>query len=152
MFILVDIDHTVANSFWRDGMIGTVSWDEYHENAKFDKSFKNVVTMINALASIGYIIIGITNRPEKFRLLTVNWLIKNQIHIDELLMRPDDIFLVSNELKLKLIKDYFHDNYKNIHFAIDDNEETILSYYKLNIPTLQIRNINHGKNGNGISH
>ena len=141
MIIVIDIDHTVANSFWRDSMIGTVPWDEYYENGRYDKPFKNVANLINSLSSMGYEFVGFTGRPEKFRTMTVKWLVNNRIDIDTLLMRPDDCFIKNSELKMILVKDYFKDDFKKIHFLIDDNEESILEFYKLGIPTLQIRNV-----------
>jgi phosphoglycolate phosphatase-like HAD superfamily hydrolase len=145
MYILVDLDHTVSNAFWRDSMIGTVSWDEYHEQSKNDKPFKKVVRLINSLAAMDYYIIAVTGRTEKHRAITIDWLLKNQVHIDEVLMRPDNIFLKNADMKIKLIEDRFHGYYKDIHFLIDDNEDTILAFSNLGITTLHIRN----KNGNG---
>lgn len=146
MIIIIDIDHTVADSFWRDSMIGTVPWDEYHENGKYDKPFKNVANLINSLSAMGYEFIGVTGRNEKFRTLTVSWLVKNNIDIDTVLMRPDDDFTKNGPLKIKLIKEYFKDDFKKVHFMIDDNDEAILEFYKLGIPTLQIRNISNDSN------
>jgi hypothetical protein len=149
MFILVDFDHTIANSFWRDSMIGTVSWDEYHEQSKHDKPFWNIVQMINTLWYGGHTIIGITGRTEKHRKLTTNWLLKHDINIDEMLMRPDDVFLKNAEMKVKMVEDRFKKDFRNICCLIDDNEETILAFFNLGITTLQIRNIN-GEHNNRI--
>jgi hypothetical protein len=141
MYILLDIDHTVANSFHRDSLIGQVPWDDYHEAAKEDKAFPKVVNLINSLSAMGYIIIGVTGRNEKFRRLTLDWFLKNHIDLDELLMRPDDNFVKNGELKVKLVTDRFSGNFREIHFLIDDNEDAILEFYKLGISTLHIRNI-----------
>lgn len=141
MYILLDIDHTIANSFWRDHLIGHVPWDEYHEEAKHDKPFIKVVNLINILSSMGYSIIGVTGRNEKFRQLTLGWFLKNRIDLDELLMRPDDNFIKNAELKMMLVKERFTGKYNQIHFAIDDNEEACVAYLELGITTLQIRNI-----------
>jgi hypothetical protein len=141
MYILTDIDHTVGNAFWRDAMIGTVPWDEYHESSKYDKPFKNVVNLINSLSNMGYTIIGVTGRTEKHRRLTLDWLIKYKVDMDHLLMRPDDVFLKNAEMKIKLVHDHFKGDFKDIHFLIDDNEDTILAFHKIGIATLQIRNI-----------
>jgi phosphoglycolate phosphatase-like HAD superfamily hydrolase len=141
MIILVDIDHTVSNAFWRDSMIGVESWDHYHENSKYDKPFKNVVNLLNALSNSGYEIMGITGRNEKNRPLTVGWLVQNKVDIDELLMRPDDDFTKNGELKVRLVRERFKDDFKDIHFLIDDNEDAVLAFMALGIATLQIRNI-----------
>jgi hypothetical protein len=141
MYILIDIDHTIANSFWRDSMIGADSWDNYHAASKDDKPFKNVVNIINSLSAMGYSFIAITGRTEKFRQLTLNWFLKYRIDIHELLMRPDDIFLKNAEMKVQLVQLRFGGDYKQIHFAIEDNETTCIEYQKLGITSLQIRNI-----------
>jgi hypothetical protein len=141
MIILCDLDHTVSDAFWRDTMIGSVPWDEYHDNLKFDKPFQNMVYLINSLSSVGYIVIGITGRTEKHRQITIDWLIKFKIDIDTILMRPDDCFIKNWEMKIKLAQDHLKDDFKKVHFLIDDNEETILAFNKLGIATLQVRNI-----------
>jgi hypothetical protein len=147
MYVLLDLDHTISNAFWRDSMIGVESWDKYHEASKDDQPFRNMVSLINSLASVGYTIIGITGRNEKFRQLTTNWLLKHRIDVDELLMRPDDNFEKNGVMKIKAIEERFKKNYKEIQFLIDDNEETILEFFKLGIPTLHVRNINEVRNG-----
>jgi hypothetical protein len=132
-------------------MIGIESWEKYHEESQYDKPFKKVVNLINSLSSVGYTIIGLTGRNEKFRQLTTNWILKYKVDIHELLMRPDENFLKNAELKLKLIEDHFKGDYRDIHFLIDDNEDTILAFFKLGIGTLQVRNISEVENGRDIS-
>jgi phosphoglycolate phosphatase-like HAD superfamily hydrolase len=146
MFILLDIDHTISNSFWRDPMIGAENWDKYHEASKYDKPFKKVVNLINSLAAMGYSIIAVTGRNEKFRHLTLDWFIKYHIDVDEMLMRPDDNFLKNAEMKALLIDTRFNGDYKQIHFAIEDNEDACIMYQRLGITSLQIRNISGGEN------
>jgi hypothetical protein len=141
MYILVDIDHTIANSFWRDHMIGRASWDEYHAAGKDDIPFRKVVNLINSLSTMSYNIIAVTGRNEKFRQLTLNWFLKHHIDVDELLMRPDDNFVKNGELKVAMIKERFNGNYRDIHFLIEDNEESVIAFFGLGITTLQIRNI-----------
>jgi hypothetical protein len=141
MFHLLDLDHTIANSFWRDSMIGSVPWDEYHAASKNDKPFQKMVDLINALIKHGDLIIAITGRTENHRGLTLNWLISNNILIHDLLMRPEKVFLKNAEMKVKLVSDYFNNYFDSIGFLIDDNEETILAFQKLGIATLQVRMI-----------
>jgi hypothetical protein len=122
-------------------MIGRASWDEYHAAGKDDIPFRKVVNLINSLSAMGYIIIALTGRNERFRQLTLNWFLKHHIDVDELLMRPDDNFEKNGEMKKKLIEDRFNGKYKEIHFLIEDNEESVIEFFKLGITTLQIRNI-----------
>jgi phosphoglycolate phosphatase-like HAD superfamily hydrolase len=138
MYLLLDIDHTISNAFWRDPMIGAQPWDEYHAASKDDKPFKNMIGLVNSLSSMGYTIVAVTGRNEKFRQLTLNWFLKYRIDVDELLMRPDDDFTKNAELKLELIKKF---KVSDIHFAIDDNEDACIAFQKLGITSLQIRNV-----------
>lgn len=144
MYILLDIDHTISNSFWRDTMIGNMPWDDYHSASIRDKPFNKVVTLINSLAAMNYIIIVVTGRTERHRALTLSWFLKNRVHIDEMLMRPDDVFLKNAEMKTELVSKRFEGKYDRIQFAIEDNEDACIAYHNIGITSLQIRNINGG--------
>lgn len=141
MFYLVDLDHTLSNAFWRDSMIGHVSWEEYHESAELDKPFPKMVQLINTLIKNGHYVIAITGRTEKHRGLTVDWLINNNLFLHDLLMRPDDVFTKNADMKVQLVSTYFNNHFDNIAFLIEDNEDTCLAFQKLGIATLQVRNI-----------
>ena len=141
MIILTDVDHTISDAFWRDSMIGVNPWDEYHEESKHDKPFRKVVNLLNSLSSVGYTIIGLTGRNEKFRLLTTNWFLRYKVDIHEMLMRPDDNFVKNALLKLQLVEQRFNGDYSDIHFLIDDNEDAAIEFFKMGISTLQVRNI-----------
>jgi hypothetical protein len=151
MIVIADIDHTVSNAFWRDSQIGSVPWDEYYANLAYDKPFRYVINLLNSLSWAGYTIIGITGVPEKFRQLRLDWLIKYHVDIDELLMRPNDVFLKNSEMKVKLVTERFNNDFKKIHFILDDNEETVIDFFNLGIPTLQVRNINGREKREGNS-
>jgi hypothetical protein len=128
-------------------MIGMVSWDEYHEAGARDNAFDHAIELINSLYMAGYEIIAITGRNERFRKLTMDWFIENEVDIEEILMRPDGNFLKNGELKVELIRERFKGSYKQIHFLIDDNEGAILEFNKLGIATLQIRNVQEPLHG-----
>jgi hypothetical protein len=138
--VLIDIDHTISDAFWRDSIIGAVPWDEYHEESQHDKPFWNVIDLINALWYAGYTTIAITGRNEKFRKLTNDWFLEYDVNIDELLMRPDDNFMKNGDLKKMLIEERFPD-LDDVSFIIDDNEDSILTFFKMGITTFQIRNV-----------
>src|SRR4051812_48533865 len=95
--VLVDIDHTISNAFPRDGMIGNTTWDEYHGAAPDDEPLHDMVKLVNALHDAGYYLVGLTARPAKWRNMTLCWLIKHGVVLDELLMRPDEAYHPSPE-------------------------------------------------------
>lgn len=130
MILAIDIDNTLADSAWRDSL--KPNWDEYHQASANDKPHSCMVELINSLEQSHWIIC-ITTRPERWRQLTMTWLLKHKINIDELLMRPDDDFRSSPELKLEIIKSYLEDNV----IAIDDREDVVTAYRGAGITALQ---------------
>jgi hypothetical protein len=135
--ILVDIDHTLSNAFWRDAMIGYSTWDEYHLASERDEPLHDVVDIIRILRSV-YSIIGITARPEKFRMMTNRWCLLHQVPLDELLMRPDELFLPAPEIKLGLINKRFINPQQEIKLALEDREDCCNMLRGLGITVLQV--------------
>lgn len=139
--VLVDIDHTVSNAFWRDGMQGVASWDEYHLASAGDEPLHVVVDIVRCLYENGiYNIIGWTARPEKFRSLTSNWCIQNDVRFDELLMRPDANFRPAPEIKLELLEKRFKGKEikDEVAFALEDRDDVCAMLRGLGITVLQV--------------
>ncbi len=141
--VLVDIDHTISDAFWRDPMMGVSSWDEYHLAAEHDKPLHDVVSLVRCLKSC-YNLIGFTARPEKFRARTNLWCVKYQVPLDEMLMRPDESYKPAPEIKRTLIEKRFGDRiHEEIAFVLEDREDVCAMFRGLGITVLQV----HGKRG-----
>lgn len=139
-FVLVDLDHTISDAFPRDAMAGKVSWDEYHAAGVDDLPFLQMVHLINGLFKLGYTIVGFTARPEKFRNQTLKWLIKHDVSMDELLMRPDNAFRPAPEIKLQLALERFGSEdaiRKNVAMIIDDRDDVVQKFRGLGVLVLQ---------------
>jgi hypothetical protein len=141
--VLFDIDHTVSNAFWRDPMISATphlqTWDEYHSSAAKDEPLQDVIGMVNALHFSGWLTFGMTARPEKWRKMTMDWFIKYDVHLDELLMRPDNAFRPSVEIKLALVKERFGDNPQDqIALILEDRTDVCMAFRDLGITVLQV--------------
>lgn len=135
--VLVDIDHTLSNAFWRDSMIGSMGWDDYHMASRDDQPLQDMCSLINELW-FDYQVIGLTARPEKWRKLTVEWLLKNRVELHEILMRPDDDYRSSPELKVALAKKRFGDDLHNhVSFVIDDRDDVCSVFRALGVTVLQ---------------
>jgi hypothetical protein len=133
--VLVDIDHTLSDAFWRDELIGT--WDAYHEASSGDLPLLPVIGLINSLHLCRYTIVGITARPEKWRQLTLNWLVRWGAHVHELLMRPDDAFHPSPEIKLELARKRFPD-FNDIAFLLEDRDDVCAAFREAGVTVLQV--------------
>lgn len=136
--ILLDVDHTVSNAFWRDYMIPAADWDAYHAASVDDKPIPEIVDMLNLLADY-YTIVGITSRDEKWRKLTMDWLIKWDVPMNNLLMRPAGDFRRAPELKVALALQAFGDKLnERVAFILDDREDVIEAFKALSITALQV--------------
>lgn len=135
--ILVDIDHTISNAFWRDTMIGIGTWDEYHAASENDQPLEAVVGLIRRLHG-HYNIIGFTARPEKWRQLTMKWCIKHQIPLDELLMRANSNYEPAPIIKRALIEKRFGKEHDEIAFVLEDREDVCEMLKGLGVAVLQV--------------
>jgi hypothetical protein len=140
--IIVDIDHTLSDSAWRDELIGVASWDEYHQNNHQDEPIEEVVQLIKSVAFVeqrffNYDVICVTARPEKWRQQTMDWLLKNDIMIDELLMRPDDNYMSAGELKVHLVKEHLR-SLEKVAFVLDDNDKVRDAFRAEGVVVLQV--------------
>lgn len=138
-YVLVDIDHVVANSFWRDEMIGSnTDWDQYHSSSWQDEPLEDVTAFLRSIW-VDYFIVAFTARPEKWRKMTMEWFIKHNIMVDELLMRPDDAFHPSPELKLKLVTERFGDQWQSkIAFILEDRDDVTAAFKAAGVTVLQV--------------
>lgn len=144
MWLVIDIDHTIADSFWRDEILERAGhydgiekfdkWEEYHSASKDDKSIADVVRMIQGLHTAGWQIIALTARDDKWRALTNRWLIDHHCPIDTLLMRPVGNYDTTPIAKLKLLKEYFKDiigGWPNTPLIIMDDREDVVKAFKV---------------------
>lgn len=124
---LWDIDHTIANSSWRDALMPKGdggSWDQYHDQSVHDRVHDSARLMILSLGLQGYTNIGITVRPDKWRALTNQWLMKHQVPLSYVIMRGDKDFRPAVELKLALIEASFTESQRrDIEFYVDDRDD-----------------------------
>jgi hypothetical protein len=137
-YVLTDLDHVVCDASWRDHMIGTLSWDEYHAAGEADEPNAAVVAILHAfrvhhLATV----VGITARPEKWRIASLRWMLDNNVPMDELLMRPDLDHRPSPVVKVDLIQNRFP-VLDEIAFVLEDREDVCAAYRAMGLTVLQV--------------
>ena len=139
MIVCCDIDHTLSHAAWRDDLIEAAlesgNWDAYHALGPEDKPATPIINLVIALHNAGHEIYIVTARPKKWLTQTFSWLHKNGVLVDiaHILMRPDDVFRPSAELKQQLVKDL------KVDLLIEDREDVVESFTKTGVTTLQVR-------------
>lgn len=141
--ILVDLDHTIFASWPRDSMMGGEGgWDAYHAASVNDDIIHDVANLINSLSRCGWTIIGLTARPEKWRNISMQNLVKHEVAMDELLMRPDEAFHPAPEIKVQLALDRFGSDdelRRQVAFLVEDRDDVCEAFHALGITTLQVK-------------
>lgn len=137
--VFVDIDHTVANTFWRDHMIGGPGgWDAYENSAWNDPPVKEMVKLVSSLRQTGYFVVGLTARPEKMRSLADRWLGYNEVLFVDLLMRPHGDGRSSPEVKLDLAKKFCPASLSEcVAFVLEDRSDVSDAFRKEGVIVLQ---------------
>ena len=140
--ILIDIDHTLTDAFWRDEMIGIAPWDVYHTEGIHDDPAHDMIKLLSLVDGSDIKFVGLTSRPEKFRQLTMEWMVKNNVMIlDDILMRPNNNFKPAHEVKIFLCEETYGPEWQNrILCLIDDNDRVIEAFRGQGVTCLQIYN------------
>lgn len=98
--LIIDIDGTLADDKWRSNV---ADFDERQMQAKHDKPIAVMVELVAATHKSWYKV-ALTSRNERWRSLTMRWLMDNGIMLHDVVMRPDDDFAPANEFKVKTVK------------------------------------------------
>ena len=134
---LVDVDGTLANLEHRLHFLDRKpkDWENFYKKMDKDSPIHSVIKLVKEYANNGYTIIILTGRPERYRAITKQWLDKNGVPYDSLIMKPPvDEFLSSHVWKkqqaLHLLENY------QIDLAIDDELRNRMVFEELGIKTL----------------
>lgn len=136
MFFLVDMDHTLSDAYWRDDLLG--NWDRYHRAAADDEPIAEMVSLLWAIHAQGWRIIILTARPSKYRAMTEQWLRDNNVPFDEILMRDDEGFHPSDEMKWKLVQGRFPNIWEHPIIVMDDRTDVSRKFSENGITVLQV--------------
>src|SRR5262245_1294908 len=140
MIFLVDVDHTLSDARWRDSMIDTASWDDYHRASEHDTAVTATCILIDALVEAGHTGMAITVRPAKYREMTSTWLVRNGCQLEEILMRDDEDFRPAPEIKLDLARRRFgHDLKSRIGLLIEDRSDVVSAFLAEGVTCIHVR-------------
>jgi hypothetical protein len=140
--VLVDLDHTLSDAFWRDPLLGR--WEEYHAAGIQDKPIAFVKEIVDMANGSGREVVAVTARPEWNRQMTMRWMIQYDIPIDVILMRGDDDHRPSTEVKKGLVTEAFPD-LSVIEFVLEDRDDMVAMYKQMGLNVLQVNY--GGRNG-----
>lgn len=124
--VIFDIDGTLANNIGRQYILENDphDWEAFFGQMENDIPEEPVVELYNIIRdSNRYKMLLVSGRPENYRETTEQWLRRNNIHYDELLMRKKDDrrpdTTIKQEILDRLEKEYC------IAFAVDDRKAVV---------------------------
>jgi phosphoglycolate phosphatase-like HAD superfamily hydrolase len=141
MFVVFDIDGTLADCSHRLQYAQSKEWDEFHKRCMEDLVIVNIADLMIQLAETADVLL-LTGRPEKYRFMTNRWLSESQLspYYDELLMRPDDDFTPDYQMKINALEKYFGDKQTvldNVWLVIDDRDSVVEGLRNYGLTVLQ---------------
>lgn len=146
--IFWDLDSTLACGDARQHLIAAEGWDSFHSRCKEDTLHEDVFRLLELITTLARspMCVGLTGRNEKWRAITMEWLHENNVLLDELLMRPDDDFRSSVDVKIDLV-DSFTDGKiaERTLMLIDDRADICDAFNQLGVTTLLVKNRTRSK-------
>lgn len=136
--IVMDCDGTLVDvSSIRHTVTGnSKNFDAFHRESVNCPPIEWVVRDAEAFAFLGYQVIQVTARSEKYRALTSWWLADHHVPSDGLYMRPDGDYRpdyeVKKEIITRLLKRY------DIQASYDDNPSIINLWKEFNILCVEV--------------
>lgn len=116
-------------------------YDAFHRSSNFCPPNPQVAAQARSAHEAGFVVIGVTARMEKYRMVTTDWNAKHGIHVDHLLMRADDDFRVDYEVKRDILA-RLRERYNVVH-ATDDNPAVIRLWNEEGIETSLVPGFDH---------
>lgn len=129
--ILVDIDNTLSQIQTNRSPF---DWNRVEE----DKPKEAICEIVRKFYP-DYKIVLLSAREERSREGTVNWLKKNNIRFDKLILKEDKDFRSGYIVKEELFWKHVADEY-NIAFALEDNRKVIMMYHSIGVNVLSVGN------------
>lgn len=138
--IVVDLDGTLCDVRWRQHLAQAKEWDQFHEGIPYDKPHDDVVTAVRALHTAGLELIGCTGRPEYTRIATEWWLVKHDIPLDCVLMRPAFDYRPDVVVKIETLKQWLKETEKQVLFVLEDRDCMVSAWRSAGFNCWQVRN------------
>lgn len=129
--VIFDLDGTLSEKSDRE------TFD--FASAGSDLSVGAVVELASALREVGWKIIVITGREEKFRRISESWLSAHLGLFERLFMRSDGDYRPDDIVKLEIYLSKIHDVY-DVRLVVDDRNRVVKMWRQsLGLTCLQVR-------------
>ncbi len=137
--ILFDLDGTLADNSHRQHLLSgdKKNWDAFFDAQHNDTPNTPIVTLYKTLIESGkFDVFIVTARPQRYREVTENWFVKNDIPLQRILMRPDGDRRNDEVIKREMLIQLKGENRLPL-FVVDDRAGVVEMWRKEGITCLQ---------------
>jgi len=137
--VIFDIDGTLADIEHRRHYVteGKSYWEKFNAEMGEDTPNSAVVSLYLTLWHSGnYNLEIVTGRNERFRALTEQWLVWNEIPFNRVTMRADKDNRADHIIKEEILSSFL-DEGQDILFAVDDRQQVVDMWRRNGITCLQ---------------
>jgi hypothetical protein len=105
MWVVCDLDGTLAEDWHRAHLATAQLWDEFHAALATAKLIKPTARLVEAMSEYGYPTMLLTTRPEQLLCQTEAWLQQQNVRdiFNEIISRPEGNLKPAAQLKLDLL-------------------------------------------------
>lgn len=136
---IFDLDGTLADDRWRWHHVEQrQDWDAYYAECVGDKPIQHVLAVALALKDAGFAICVVTGRSEQIRQDTEDWLLRNGLLYQELIMRKRGDKRRNSELKVEALHTLRAKGYEPL-MAFEDLEPAVQAWRAAGLPCAQVK-------------
>lgn len=138
--VICDLDGTLSNPEHRKYLIDgsqKKDWDAFYQRCDEDEPHHDVAELLRRLADSGLTIVYVTGRVEAVRGKTEAWLVRHDMPLGFVLMRPDGDYRQDSILKAEIAdKNGLHTD--RVLLALDDRDQVVKMWRERGIRCLQV--------------
>ena len=137
---IFDLDGTLANAEHRVHLIQNhpKQWDEFYNQSKFDAPIVETIYTLQALYRAGNNIWIWTGRSSQVRDITEEWLMKNSISYDQLLMRQETDHRPDFKVKQECLSKIPKEDFKRLIGVFEDRNQVVNMWRQFGIQCFQV--------------
>lgn len=132
--IIVDLDGTLCNADHRKHLVENKNWNAFYENLVKDLPNNWCLNILDRFKLSE--IIFVSGRPEQYRKITREWLVKFGYASPLLFMRKDGDFRKDAIIKEEIYREHIEPDYE-VMFCIDDRKQVVDMWRSIGLTCLQ---------------
>jgi phosphoglycolate phosphatase-like HAD superfamily hydrolase len=136
-WLVLDLDGVLSDNSHRLGAAQARDWQTYEELAKLDTPGEAAKQLFYRWEDSGGHILILTGRSNARREQTRLWLQENELVPDELLMRPENMWVADGEMKVQMLDEHFGDResaLRSVALIVDDTESVVAALRNAGFP------------------